>query len=36
MFACACQLKEEAILRPRINSAKDRVWYTLRLINPVL
>src|SRR5262249_11687973 len=36
MFACACQLKEEGILRPRIDRANDCVWYTLRLIHPVL
>jgi magnesium-transporting ATPase (P-type) len=29
-------VREGRILRPRINSTKDRVWYTLRLINPVL
>src|SRR5262245_1711120 len=36
MFACARQLEEKAILRPRINSTKDRARHAFRLINPAL
>src|SRR5262245_56464624 len=36
MFAWARQLEEEALLRTRLNSTKDRVGYTLRLISPSL